>query len=69
MGMTESVMRASVAQITPKKKRGLFFGIFHTIYGISFLSGGLVFGKIYLDTGKILALVFISQILCIFFFF
>jgi MFS family permease len=67
IGMTESVMRSSVAQITPEKKRGLFFGIFHTIYGISFLSGGLVFGKIYPDTGKILALVFISQILSVFF--
>ncbi len=67
IGMTESVMRSSVAQITPEKKRGIFFGIFHTIYGISFLVGGLVFGKIYPDTGKILVVVFSSQILSIFF--
>lgn len=67
IGMTESVMRSSVAQITPEEKRGIFFGIFHTIYGISFLVGSSVLGKIYPDTGKILAFVFSSQILSIFF--
>ena len=69
MGMTESVMRSAVAQITPEQKRGIMFGIFHTVYGISFLVGGSVFGKIYPDIGKILTLVFVSQILSLFFLF
>ena len=69
MGMTESVMRSAVAQITPEQKRGIMFGIFHTVYGISFLVGGSVFGKIYPDIVKILTLVFVSQILSLFFLF
>jgi MFS family permease len=69
IGMTESVMRSAVAQITPEQKRGIMFGIFHTVYGISFLVGGSVFGKIYPDIGKILTLVFVSQILSLFFLF
>jgi MFS family permease len=69
MGMTESVMRSAVAQITPEQKRGIMFGIFHTVYGISFLVGGSVFGKIYPDIGKILTLVFVSQTLSLFFLF
>ncbi|MDT7907928.1 MAG: MFS transporter [Candidatus Calescibacterium sp.] len=69
IGMTESVMRSAVAQITPEQKRGIMFGIFHTLYGISFLVGGSVFGKIYPDIGKILTLVFVSQTLSLFFLF
>jgi MFS family permease len=69
IGMTESVMRSAVAQITPEQKRGIMFGIFHTLYGISFLVGGSVFGKIYPDIGKILTLVSVSQTLSLFFLF
>ncbi len=39
MGAQESIMRASVSQLTPKEKRATGYGIFNTIFGLFWFLG------------------------------
>lgn len=47
MGIHETIMRAVIADIIHKKKRGIAYGIFNTIYGISWLVGSSITGYLY----------------------
>jgi len=47
MGAHETIIRAAVADITHKKKRGVAYGIFNTIYGISWFLGSAITGYLY----------------------
>ena len=47
MGAQESIMRASIAEITPSKKRGIAYGVFNTIFGISWFAGSILMGFLY----------------------
>jgi len=47
MGAQESVMRSSVAMMSTIKRRGSAYGIFNTIYGISWFAGSLTLGILY----------------------
>ena len=47
LGAHETVMRSAIADITPFSKRGIGFGIFNTIYGLSLLLGSLLMGWLY----------------------
>jgi MFS family permease len=40
-------MRAAVADLTAISHRGLAYGIFNTIYGLSWLLGGALLGILY----------------------
>jgi len=47
MGAQETVMRSAIADITPFRKRGTAYGIFYTVYGLSFLIGSTLMGVMY----------------------
>ena len=44
MGAQESVMRASIAEITPPRKRGMAYGVFNTIFGGLWFVGSIIMG-------------------------
>lgn len=46
MGIQETIMRAAIANIVPTK-RGLAYGIFNTIYGLSWFLGSTLMGVLY----------------------
>ena len=47
MGIHETVMRAAIADLIPIARRGTAYGIFNTVYGVSFLVGSAVMGFLY----------------------
>ncbi len=47
MGAQESIMRSSVAVMSSVEKRGSAYGIFNTIYGVSWFAGSLFMGILY----------------------
>lgn len=47
MGMHETIIRAAIADITYKKKRGMAYGLFNTVYGISWFLGSTIMGFLY----------------------
>ncbi len=47
MGAQESIMRSSVAVMSTVERRGSAYGIFQTIYGISWFAGSLLMGALY----------------------
>ena len=47
MGAQESVMRAAIAEMIPADTRGSAYGIFNTIYGISWFLGSALLGLLY----------------------
>ncbi|MEN6592258.1 MAG: MFS transporter [Methanobacterium sp.] len=47
MGAQESIMRSSVAVMSTVEKRGSAYGVFQTIYGISWFAGSLLMGALY----------------------
>jgi len=47
MGAQESIMRSAVAVMSTIKRRGSAYGIFHTIYGVSWFAGSLIMGWLY----------------------
>ncbi len=61
MGIQETVMRASVAEITHASKRGSAYGIFNSIYGLSWFTGSVMMGMLY-DT-SIASAIFFSIVL------
>lgn len=47
MGAQESIMMSAVAVLTPMDKRGSAYGVFTTIYGVSWFAGSLLMGALY----------------------
>jgi len=47
MGAQESIMRSSVAVMSTVKRRGSAYGVFNTIYGVSWFFGSLLIGILY----------------------
>jgi predicted MFS family arabinose efflux permease len=47
MGIQETIMRASIADLTPMERRGFAYGIFHTAYGASWFLGAALMGLLY----------------------
>jgi len=47
MGIHETIMRAAIADFIPIAKRGLAYGMFNTLYGLSWFIGSLAMGLIY----------------------
>jgi MFS-type transporter involved in bile tolerance (Atg22 family) len=51
MGAQESVMRAQVAAMAPKDRRGTAFGLMNMIYGFAWFAGSALLGILY-DTAS-----------------
>lgn len=47
MGLYETAMKAAVAVIVTPQKRGLAYGIFHSLFGAAWFTGGLAIGWLY----------------------
>ncbi len=47
LGVHETIMRAAVADLTVISRRGSAYGIFNTLYGLSWLLGGALMGMLY----------------------
>jgi MFS family permease len=62
MGAQESVMRAAVAAMAPKERRGTAFGTMNMIYGVAWFSGSALLGILY-DQTSALAVAFVSAAL------
>ena len=53
MGAQELVMRAAVAAMAPKKKRGTAFGTMNMIYGVAWFGGSALLGILYDQTSAL----------------
>lgn len=61
LGAQESVLRAVIADLVPREKRASGYGVFHSLFGLAMLAGGLLLGVLYkysLVTMVILSMVF-----------
>lgn len=47
MGVHESIMAAAVATMVPARRRGSAYGVFNTIYGVSWFIGSALMGILY----------------------
>jgi MFS family permease len=47
MGAQESVMRAVIGSMAPRRRRGTAFGLFHTMFGIAWFIGSALLGIMY----------------------
>jgi MFS-type transporter involved in bile tolerance (Atg22 family) len=47
MGIHETIMRAAIADMIPIERRGSAYGIFNTVYGLSWLIGATLMGFMY----------------------
>jgi MFS family permease len=47
IGMQETIMRATIADLTPVDRRGFAYGIFNTVYGAGWLLGAPLMGLLY----------------------
>jgi MFS family permease len=66
MGAQESVMRAAVADMVPKNRRGSAYGIFQSGYGIFWFLGSVLMGVLYdKSLNSLIAFSVISQLLAI----
>ncbi len=70
MGIHETIMRASIADIVPIEHRGTAYGIFNTIYGVSWFIGSVLIGFLYeISINSIFLFVLLMQVLSTFVFF
>jgi len=70
MGVHETIMKAVVADITSPEKRGVTYGFFNTIYGLSFFIGSGIMGYTYrISISYLIYFCLISQLISIFFLF
>lgn len=71
MGLVETTMRAAVGELSASETRGLAYGIFNTIFGLSWLVGGVLLGGLYQQysrLGVIVAAVFFEVLAFLAFF-
>ncbi|MDP2942190.1 MAG: MFS transporter, partial [Candidatus Omnitrophota bacterium] len=47
MGIHETIMKSSIADLTPMKKRGTAYGLFNTAYGLAMFIGSALMGVLY----------------------
>jgi len=57
MGAQESIMKAAIAEIVPKKNRSTGYGIFQTAFGVAWFLGSWLMGVLY-DTSTVAMIVF-----------
>jgi len=66
MGIHETVMRASVADLTPLAGRGFAYGIFNMVYGASWFLGSMIIGQLYeISIGYLTLFAVVMQVISI----
>ncbi|MDZ4158467.1 MAG: MFS transporter [Anaerolineaceae bacterium] len=64
MAVHETVLRAAIADLTQTGKRGMAYGIFNTIYGAAWFTGGALMGLLYeRSLGLLLGFAAVCQVL------
>lgn len=71
IGTHETIMRSSIADITPMNKRGTGYGVFNTVYGLALLGGSSLMGWLYdlNQIGMIIALTFVAEVIALILYF
>ncbi|KYC44454.1 MAG: Major Facilitator Superfamily protein [Candidatus Methanofastidiosum methylothiophilum] len=70
MGAHETIMRAAIADLTAKSKRGTAYGIFNTSYGLAMFVGSVTIGFLYdYSLSLLFVIVILVEILAIFLFY
>jgi len=63
MGIHETIMKSSIADLTHFKKRGLGYGVFNTAYGLAMLFGSTLTGLLYkTNLALVIVLIVVVQI-------
>lgn len=66
MGIHETTMRAAIADLTPRDRRGFAYGLFNTVYGASWFFGGTLMGLLYdLSINYLVLFVVIMEVISI----
>ncbi|MFU8772969.1 MAG: MFS transporter, partial [Anaerolineales bacterium] len=47
MAIHETIMRAAIADMIPKERRGVSYGVFNVIYGAAWFAGSATIGLLY----------------------
>lgn len=63
MGAQESVMRAAIAGMVPRQRRGSAYGLFNTGYGLAWFAGSALMGLLYANLPALIAFSVASQLL------
>ncbi len=64
LGVHETIMKASVADITPIGKRGFLYGFYNTVYGLAWFLGSAIVGFLYSRSLEMIGVfVLVTQIL------
>jgi MFS family permease len=70
MGAQESIMRAAVAELAPRDRRGTAFGLFNMLFGVLWFAGSVLMGWLYdLSIPALIAFSVLLQLAAIPFFF
>ncbi|MCE5187275.1 MAG: MFS transporter [Planctomycetaceae bacterium] len=66
MGAQESIVRAAVADMVPKERRGAGYGLFNSLFGVAWFAGSLLMGILY-DVSRpgLIAFSIIAQLACL----
>jgi len=59
MGIQETIMKATIADLTTIEHRGFAYGIFNTVYGAAFFMGSTIMGLLY-DISILYLILFVS---------
>jgi len=66
MGTHETIMRAAIADLTPIEHRGFAYGIFNTIYGVSWFIGSTLMGFLYeMNVGYLILFAVLMEVISI----
>jgi MFS family permease len=66
LGVHESTMRAAVADLVPRSRRGAGYGTFTAIYGLAWMAGGTLIGALYAHSvGAVETFVIITQVVAL----
>lgn len=65
MGAQESVMRAAIAGMVPRQRRGSAYGLFNTGYGLAWFAGSALMGLLYANLPALIAFSVASQLLAV----
>jgi MFS family permease len=66
LGVHESTMRAAVADLVPRSRRGAGYGTFTAIYGLAWMAGGTLIGALYgHSVGSVETFVVITQVVAL----